>query len=243
MHEVHDNDSDSDIFLNSVETKDQLNDWKVNVKIQNKNISVKLDTGAQCNVLPLHVYKQINRNKPLKRLNSRLVSYSGHRLDTVGKVTLLVSTKDKYVAVEFEIVKNQATPIFGLKTCLELNFISRLYSLSESATSEEILENFSYVFEGLGRLSTEYKIQLDKVAKPVVHPPRKIPFAMKNKVKDELSRLERMRVIEKVSEPTEWVNSLVVVEKPNKKVRLCLDPRDLNRSILKEHYPMKTVEK
>ena len=242
MHELHDNDSDSDIFLNSIETKDQLNDWKVNVKIQNKNISVKLDTGAQCNVLPLHVYKQINRNKPLKRSNSRLVSYSGHRLDTVGKVTLLVSTKDKYVPVEFEIVKNKATPIFGLKTCLELNLISRLYSLSESATSEEILENFSDVFEGLGCLSTEYKIQLEKDAKPVVHPPRKIPFAMKNKVKDELCRLERMRVIEKVLEPTEWVNSLVVVEKPNKKVRLCLDPRDLNKSILREHYPMKTVE-
>ena len=51
-----------------------------------------------------------------------------------------------------------------------------------------------------------------------------------------------MRVIEKVSEPTEWVNSLVVVEKPNKKVRYCLDQRDLNKSILREHYPMKTVE-
>ena len=36
-------------------------------------------------------------------------------LDTVGKVTLLVSTKDKYVPVEFEIVKNKAIPIFGLK--------------------------------------------------------------------------------------------------------------------------------
>ena len=60
--------------------------------IQNQN---EVDAGAQCNVLPLHVYTQINRNKPLKSSNSRLVSYSGHRLDTVGKVTLLVSTKDK----------------------------------------------------------------------------------------------------------------------------------------------------
>ena len=86
-------------------------------------------------------------------------------------------------------------------------------------------------------MSTEYKIQLDKDAKPVVHPPRKIPFAMKNKVKDELSRLERIRAIENFSEPTEWVNSLVVVEKPNKKVRLCLDPGDLNNRILRGHYP------
>ena len=83
-------------------------------------------------------------------------------LDTVGKVTLLVSTKDKYVPVEFEIVKNKATPIFWIKICLELNLISRLDGLSESATSEEILENFSDVFEGLGCLSTDYKIQLEK---------------------------------------------------------------------------------
>lgn len=75
-----------------------------------------------------------------------------------------------------------------------------------AATSEEILENFSDVFEGLGCLSTEYKIQLDKDAKPVVHPPRKIMFNLKNKVKDELSWPERMRVIIKVSDPTEWVN-------------------------------------
>ena len=120
-------------------------------------------------------------------------------------MTLLVSTKDKYVPVEFEIVKSKATPIFGLKTCLELNLISRLYSLSESATSEEILENFSDVFEALGCLSTEYKIQLEKDSKPVVHPPRKYPFAMKNKVEDELCRLERMRGIEKVSEPTDFL--------------------------------------
>ena len=57
MHKGHDDDNDSDIFLNSVETKEKLTDWKLNVKIQNKNISVKLDTGAQCNELSLHVYR------------------------------------------------------------------------------------------------------------------------------------------------------------------------------------------
>ena len=46
---------------------------------------------------------------------------------------------------------------------------------------------------------------MDKNAKPVVNPPRKIPNALKNK-------------------------------------ELCLDPRELNKSILKDHFPMKTVE-
>ena len=50
-------------------------------------------------------------------------------------------------------------------------------------------------------------------------------------------------VIEPVSEPSDWVNSIVVAEKANKKdVRICLDPRDLNKYVKREYYPMKTVE-
>ena len=54
--------------------------------------------------------------------------------------------------------------------------------------------------------------------------------------------METLGVIRKAEEPTEWVSSLVVVEKPNGKVRLCLDPRDLNKAIQREHYPMETGE-
>ena len=149
MHELQENDYDSDIFLDSVETEQNVKDWKVNMKICDKTVNMKLDTGAQCNVLPYHVYKQISR-KPLKASKSRLVSYSGHRLNTVGKATLLVSTKDKYIPMEFEIVKDKSMPILGLKACLDLNLISRLYSLklnSKTATTEEILDNYSDVFE------------------------------------------------------------------------------------------------
>ena len=43
-------------------------------------------------------------------------------------------------------------------------------------------------------------------------------------------------------EPTEWVNSLVVVQKPNGSVRLCIDPRDFNSAMKRSHYPMTTVD-
>ena len=35
---------------------------------------------------------------------------------------------------------------------------------------------------------------------------------------------------------------MVVVPKSNGKVRICIDPRDLNKAVLREHYPMKTIE-
>ena len=65
---------------------------------------------------------------------------------------------------------------------------------------------------------------------------------MLNRLKDALDSLCKQGIIEPVTEPTEWVNSLVIVEKKSGDLRLCIDPRSLNQGIQHEHYPMRTVE-
>ncbi|KAK7089397.1 hypothetical protein V1264_024540 [Littorina saxatilis] len=54
--------------------------------------------------------------------------------------------------------------------------------------------------------------------------------------------MEAAGVLAKVTQPTDWVNSLVVVEKPNGKLRICLDPKDLNQAVKRPHYAMPTLE-
>ena len=66
-------------------------------------------------------------------------------------------------------------------------------------------------------------------------------MALKGKIKEELDRMEEAGVIVRQTEPTEWVSSMVTVIKPSK-IRICIDPRDLNQAIKREHYPMKTIE-
>ena len=61
-------------------------------------------------------------------------------------------------------------------------------------------------------------------------------------VKDELERLERLGVITRVSEPTEWCMGMVVVPKPNKKVRTCVDLTQLNQSVCRERHPLPAVK-
>ena len=55
--------------------------------------------------------------------------------------------------------------------------------------------------------------------------------------------MEDLDVIEKDDEPTDWVNSMVKIVKPNGKLRICIDPRDLNRAVKCDYHPMTTIDK
>ncbi|KAK2725422.1 hypothetical protein QYM36_000054 [Artemia franciscana] len=83
---------------------------------------------------------------------------------------------------------------------------------------------------------------LKENAVPTVYPARKVPLAMKQNLKDELDRLEALNIIGKVSDPTDWVNAIVMVKKKDGSVRLCIDPVDLNKAIRRPHYPIPTFE-
>ena len=52
--------------------------------------------------------------------------------------------------------------------------------------------------------------------------------------------MEQLGAIEKVDQPTEWVNSIVIVEKPDGNLRIFLDPKDLNRAVKREHFQLPT---
>ena len=54
--------------------------------------------------------------------------------------------------------------------------------------------------------------------------------------------MKKLDIIEPVSEPIEWVNPLIMVEKPNGKLYICLDPNHLNQVIRRQHYKLLTAE-
>ncbi|KAL9973467.1 hypothetical protein ACROYT_G019932 [Oculina patagonica] len=113
--------------------------------------------------------------------------------------------------------------------------------ISDVNTKSSILDEFNDLFEGLGELEGEHHIEINPKVKPVIHPPRKVPFTILPKLKHELERMEQLGAIEKVDQPTEWVNSIVIVEKPDGNLRICLDPKDLNRAVKREHFQLPTA--
>ena len=145
--------------------------------------------------------------------------------------------------IPFFVVTVPSTPILGLQACDKLNLVKKVDQVAPSfPTKESIIRDYPEVFEGLGSMDGEYHIVLDETIKPVIHPPRKVPYSIQGKLKEKLSQLEVCGVVKKVDKPTPWVNSLVIVEKRDGSLRLCLDPRDLNKAIQREHHRIPTAE-
>lgn len=107
---------------------------------------------------------------------------------------------------------------------------------------EEVTTSYSDVFIGLGCMEGALHLEVDMTVAPAIMPPRRVPLTLKDRPKDELTRLEKASVKVKEEKPTDWVSSLVVTEKPNGRLRVCIDPQHLNKALKRGHYPLPVIE-
>lgn len=214
-------------------TKNDEEDWNEIIETNNKRFQVKLDTGAQCNVLPEHIVKQINAEINPSG-TKRLISFTEDRISVIGESKIRCKVKNQDADIIFKIVKEKVSPILGRKTCQELGLIARLHEIKNYNPDE--------VFKGLG-CHKKYVYDIDLIDNPKfnIHPPRRIPYSIRGEVKQELDNMVKLGVIKPVKEPTPAVSPMVIVRQKGK-IRICLDPTDLNKNILRRHYPLKTLE-
>ena len=112
----------------------------------------------------------------------------------------------------------------------------------EGLTLEHVCSQYEDVLDGLGNLGTPLRLEVDETVKPVQQPLRRVLEALRTPLKEYLDDLEARGVIEEVERPTEWVNSVVIATKPNGNLRLCLDPKPLNKALKRCHFPMPVIE-
>lgn len=146
--------------------------------------------------------------------------------------------------------------MLSCETCEDLGLVQFNCSLEtqpddqakQPLSEKKLLEEFEDCFQGLGTFDMKpYHITLDPTAEPVIHAPQTVPIHLQDLYKEEINNMVQLGVIVPVNEPTDWVNNIVLSETKNAKgevtkVRVCLDPRDLNKFIKREHYYTKTVD-
>ena len=72
--------------------------------------------------------------------------------------------------------------MLGLPTCQELDIVRRIDAV-DASTPVDVIKEFDEVFTGLGEMPGEHHIVVDDTTPPVIHPPRRVPIAIEEKLK------------------------------------------------------------
>ena len=212
-------------------------------------LKAKVYTGAQANILPLRIYQQMDLpENSLKPSTTTLVSYTGTSIPQHGICSLSCTFKGETEVTDFFVTEAPGPAIIGLLSFEEFGIVTLsckiTKELSRIKETADLIRQYPEYFQGIGKFVGQYHVTVDPAVSPVVHPPRRVPFKMKEEIKQELLEMEQQGIITPVreGEPTAWVNSLVYHCKPSGKIRVCLDPKDLNKAILRDHHVTPTLE-
>ena len=109
------------------------------------------------------------------------------------------------------------------------------------------MKQYPGVFDGIGKfLGPPYNIHLNPSIQPKQTPCQPVPIHLKEAFKKYIDKMLQAGVLKPVTEATPWINSFVLVELKDKsgnlKLKICLDPTNLNKAIIREPYHFKTPE-
>jgi hypothetical protein len=207
--------------------------------------NILVDSGATCNIINKNTWEYLKKNKVdcvCEKSQKSLYAYgSTTPLRVLGEFKSLVSVNSVEKETEFVVVDTDGKSILGCKTSEDLGVLK--INTVNTMTVDEIVKEFPECFEGVGKLNNyQAKIHIDPNITPVAQQYRRLPFSMREKAEAKLEELVEMDIIEEVQGPTPWVSPIVVVPKADGDIRLCVDMRQANAAIVRERYPIPTID-
>ncbi len=209
-------------------------------------IRFQVDTGVQCNVIPVHIYQRATGDVKMAQVvpaNSSISVYGGAHIPVVGTVTIKVWRMAIQYKLSCKLIENtHVRPLLGRRACLGMKVVQytdndllyapaissgEVYAVHDGKTPivvNDLMQCFSKAFaDGPGTLEGYHHIKLDPRVEPVQHAPRCVPVPIRDKLRRLLDDMVQQEIITPMVEPTKWVSS-----KKNGDLRICLDPKDLN---------------
>ena len=207
-----------------------------------------IDFGASANIIDEELWKDL-KSKGIKctsttQVNKPLYRYgSTEPLKVLGKFNCIGKLADLELPIDVIVFKGIAPAILSRETSIKFGVLKMGMNINLISNSE-IQNLFDACCKGMGKLKKfQLKLYVNEEVKPVVQPLRRLPFALRDRVSQKLRELENDDIIEKVEGPTPWVSPLVVIPKNDgNDVRICVDMRRANEAIIRERYPIPTID-
>ena len=166
----------------------------------------------------------------VKQLNSKYYIPTKEQTKVISEPVRALRDQPQDESAVAPLQASRFNPIYVEPGSIQINSTKDLQTLYPNSSDR------------IGNMSGEYDIKIDPHVPPVQHGRHKVPIEYKAEIEKELNDMVRQGIITKQTEPTPWVSSLMYPKKPNGKLRICLDPKDLNKAIIRENHKALTLE-
>uniref|UniRef100_A0A669DPM2 Gypsy retrotransposon integrase-like protein 1 n=1 Tax=Oreochromis niloticus TaxID=8128 RepID=A0A669DPM2_ORENI len=241
--------SSDDAYVYVVNTAQHPKLPHTEVRVMGTQIPVLIDSGATANCLTEATYNKLTPRPMLTSTDIKIYPYhSSTSLPVCGAFRCSVEKQDKTVRCSFFVIKGGGFNILSFETSKDLgllHIVTAVTSQSQRSVAAKLVEQHPELFQGIGKLKDfQVKLHINTDVKSTCQPHRRVPFHLRQKVEDELQKLEADDIIEKVTGPTPWVSPIVTLPEPKNpdEVRICVDMRQANTAIERERHVTPTID-
>lgn len=218
---------------------------QLQVYIDGVLVIMELDTGAAVSIVSESTFRRLWSGKVLERSGIRLCTYSGESLRVIGTWEAEVRYNNQIDKLSVIVLEGAGPSLLGRDWLqrFRIDWKSVLV-IQNGASLENVLKKHEMVFnEGLGTLQGyEAKFVMKENAVPRFCKARPVPYAIKEKIEEELNKLVQEGLLQPV-ELAEWAAPIVPVVKPDQSIRICGDFRlTVNQALETERYPLPKIE-
>ncbi|KII72154.1 Retrovirus-related Pol polyprotein [Thelohanellus kitauei] len=237
------------IHINTLRKSDQL---IILAMIEGHSERFLVDTGSPCSIININAFRNLGIND-IMPCDHQLISYGGTNIPIMGNVEVTMSYDNDSCRISVYVVDSiSCCNIIGIDAIrqLKIDVNSLIHTKSINCVGTQVVSSpihlkYKQLFDA-NRLGLCKGISAHLYLKPNSIPKfskcRSIPYALYDKVKEELNRQVEKGILTPIDH-SEWAFPIVVVQKPNGRVRICSDFRDgLNSQINTEQYPLPKID-
>lgn len=219
------------------------------VRINDQEVQLQIDTGSAVTIINWPTYEKLG-SPPLHPFNTKLRSFTNDVISVEGAFTARVQYGQQTISARILVVASLTTTnILGLDVFHGLGMeIHDTTPAVRNITHQELTEHFRNQFPLVFTPSTEgvkdfeASISLLPHAVPKFCKARPVPYALRDKVRQELQRLQDEGIISPVTH-SRWATPIVLAPKPNGAIRICGDfKHTINSQSIADSYPIPKIE-
>ena len=191
------------------------------VSINGQRVKMTIDTGSSINVIHKNTFAKL-RNIELKQTSVKAYPFNSDKpVKMEGKFRALAESKHKFTVATIYVTSEDGGCLLSSETAQELGLVS-LHLNQIIRIPPQLVQNNHHNSNHIQMTKSSnifwittplFLVDWVNSVTPVAQPQRRIPFHLRQKIENEIKKLEHDDIIEKIPEntPTEWVSPVVIV--------------------------------